>query len=91
MGLLRRKSPTEEAADCVVVAQTVADQEAAPGTMAALGLRCDDPQAIYQRYVKARQSWYNAQARGSIKTNQQYRKAMGLPQRYDKAFSVSIE
>ncbi|EJP61980.1 Pfs, NACHT and Ankyrin domain protein [Beauveria bassiana ARSEF 2860] len=26
---------------------------------------------------------YDAQPRGSIKTNQQYRKAMGLPQRYN--------
>lgn len=44
-----------------------------------------DPRAIYQRYVKARDAWYKAQPRGSIKTNQQYRKAMGLPLRYDKA------
>jgi hypothetical protein len=47
-------------------------------------LRYDDPRAIYQRYVVARDSWYQAQPRGSIKTNQQYRKAMGLPQRYSK-------
>ncbi|KAJ6436940.1 hypothetical protein O9K51_10476 [Purpureocillium lavendulum] len=38
--------------------------------------------AIYQRYVSAREDWYKAQPRGSLKTNQQYRKAMGLPQRY---------
>jgi hypothetical protein len=44
-----------------------------------------DPQAIYQRYIEARDTWYRAQPRGSIKTNQQYRKAMGLPQRYSKA------
>lgn len=44
-----------------------------------------DPRAIYQRYVKARDTWYRAQPRGSIKTNQQYRKAMRLPLRYSKA------
>ena len=47
-------------------------------------LRYDDPRAIYERYVKARETWYKTQPRGSIKTNQAYRKAMGLPQRYDK-------
>ncbi|KAJ6436880.1 reverse transcriptase [Purpureocillium lavendulum] len=41
--------------------------------------------AIYQRYVSAREDWYKAQPRGSLKTNQQYRKAMGLPQRYKKS------
>jgi hypothetical protein len=45
----------------------------------------DDPRAIFQRYVIARDTWYKAQPPGSIKTNQQYRKAMGLPLRYDKA------
>ena len=48
-------------------------------------LRYDDPQAIYQRYIAARDIWYKAQPRGSIKTNQQYRKALGLPLRYSKA------
>ncbi|KAG8410689.1 hypothetical protein J3459_022535 [Metarhizium acridum] len=46
--------------------------------------RYDSPGAIYERYVAARNAWYAAQPAGSIKTNQQYRKAMGLPQRYDK-------
>ncbi|KAJ6437525.1 hypothetical protein O9K51_10085 [Purpureocillium lavendulum] len=41
--------------------------------------------AIYQRYVSAREGWYKAQPRGSFKTNQQYRTAMGLPQRYKKS------
>jgi hypothetical protein len=76
-------STVEEVADCIVVAHTVADQAAAAGTMAAPELIYDDPRAIHQRYVEARQAWYNAQPRGTIKTNQQYRKAMGLPQRYD--------
>lgn len=52
--------------------------------MAAPELRYDGPRAIHQRYVEARQAWYNAQPRGSIKTNKQYRKVIGLPQRYDK-------
>ncbi|KAH7462804.1 hypothetical protein FOMA001_g7825 [Fusarium oxysporum f. sp. matthiolae] len=46
--------------------------------------RYDSPQAIYGRYVAARSAWYAAQPAGSIKTNQQYRRAMGLPLRYDK-------
>ncbi|KAJ0120367.1 Uncharacterized protein HZ326_30274 [Fusarium oxysporum f. sp. albedinis] len=32
-------------------------------------LRYDDPRAIYQRYVAARDAWYKAQLRGSVKTN----------------------
>ncbi|KAH7471854.1 hypothetical protein FOMA001_g12957 [Fusarium oxysporum f. sp. matthiolae] len=47
-------------------------------------LRHDSPEAIYGRYVAARSAWYAAQPAGSIKTNQQYRRAMGLPLRYDK-------
>jgi hypothetical protein len=47
-------------------------------------LRYDSPEAIYQRYIAARSAWYKAQPCGSIKTNQQYRKAMGLPLRYNK-------
>lgn len=46
--------------------------------------RYDSPQAIYGRYIAARSAWYDAQPRGSIKTNQEYRREMGLPQRYDK-------
>lgn len=46
--------------------------------------RYDSPEAIYLRYMAARNAWYAAQPAGSIKTNQQYRKAKGLPQRYDK-------
>ncbi|KAG6989701.1 PKS-NRPS hybrid synthetase [Fusarium oxysporum f. sp. conglutinans] len=47
-------------------------------------LRHDSPEAIYGRYVAARSAWYAVQPAGSIKTNQQYRRAMGLPLRYDK-------
>ena len=46
--------------------------------------RYDSPQAVYRRYVPARDAWYAAQPKGSIKTNQQYRRAMRLPLRYDK-------
>ncbi|KAK1837453.1 hypothetical protein CCHR01_19925 [Colletotrichum chrysophilum] len=46
--------------------------------------RYDSPQAIYGRYCAARSAWYAAQPRGSVKTNQEYRRAMGLPLRYGK-------
>ncbi|KAK9443994.1 hypothetical protein VB005_02520 [Metarhizium brunneum] len=42
------------------------------------------PESIYRRYVLARQAWYDSQPRGSLKTNQAYRRAMGLPLRYQK-------
>lgn len=82
-------SAVEEVVNCIVVNQTVVDQTVAvqatvTETMAAPEVRYDDPRAIYQRYIEARNAWYSAQPRGSIKTNQQYRKAMGLPQRYNR-------
>jgi hypothetical protein len=43
------------------------------------------PILIYQRYVTAREAWYISLPRGSVKTNQLYRKAQGLPIRYSKA------
>ncbi|KAJ3453719.1 hypothetical protein MRS44_017966 [Fusarium solani] len=48
-------------------------------------LRADDPRAIYQRYKESREAWYAALPRGAPKTNQLYRRAMGLPTRYSKA------
>lgn len=42
-------------------------------------IRYNDPHAIYDRYVTARMAWYNKLPRGSLKTNQEYRKAIGLP------------
>lgn len=90
-------SVVPKVADCIVVDQAEAVHTATPQTAAvqalenptepiqAAALRYDDPRAIYQRYAAARDAWYKAQPRGCIKTNQQYRKAMGLPQRYDKA------
>ncbi|KAJ2975527.1 hypothetical protein NQ176_g5473 [Zarea fungicola] len=53
-----------------------------PSSVPALSYQ--DPRAIYERYVTARRDWYAAQPRGSVKTNQLYRRAMGLPQRYTK-------
>ncbi|KAJ3453177.1 hypothetical protein MRS44_018832 [Fusarium solani] len=55
-----------------------------PGPPSPSPPRYDSPQAIYGRYVAARSAWYAAQPAGSIKTNQQYRRAMGLPLRYNK-------
>jgi len=51
----------------------------ASSTPLAPGAPYDSPQAVYQRYTASRSAWYAAQPRGSIKTDQQYRKAMGLP------------
>ncbi|TVY66378.1 PKS-NRPS hybrid synthetase [Fusarium oxysporum f. sp. cubense] len=48
-------------------------------------LSYEDPRAIYQRYKADREAWYATLPRGAVKTNQQYRKAMKLPQRYSKA------
>lgn len=72
-------------ADQTVAVQAAVVQTASAAIMTAPELRYNDPQAIYQRYVAAREAWYRAQPRGSIRTNQQYRTAMSLPQRYDKA------
>ncbi|KAF6527905.1 hypothetical protein HZS61_008207 [Fusarium oxysporum f. sp. conglutinans] len=64
---------------------------ARPGTVPAANaiavpaLRADDPRAIFQRYKEAREAWFTTLPRGAYKTNQQYRRAMGLPLRYSKA------
>lgn len=47
-------------------------------------LRYDHPCAIYERYIADREAWYKTLPQGSLKTNQQYRKTMGLPLRYSK-------
>jgi hypothetical protein len=79
------RAPAEAPAEALAEALAEAPAEA-PAEALADALRYNDPQAIYQRYVTAREAWYKAQPRGSsIKTNQQYRKAMGLPLRYSKA------
>lgn len=48
-------------------------------------LKYDDPREIYRRYVAARDAWYKTQPLGTYVNNQRFRKAMGLPLRYDKA------
>lgn len=68
---------------------TVTSPVARPPTVTAQSeadtLSYTDPRAIYQRYKADREAWYAALPRGALKTNQQYRKAMKLPQRYNKA------
>ncbi|RFU74564.1 mutator-like element transposase [Trichoderma arundinaceum] len=46
------------------------------------------PGSIYSRYVAARLTWYKSQPKGYLKTNQADRRAMGLPQRYQKEMFV---
>ena len=80
---------SQRVADCMVVSQVVAEpivavQAAAVETFTTPKLRYKDPRAIYQRYVEARAAWYDEQPRGIIKTNQQFRRALHLPQRYNK-------
>jgi len=43
------------------------------------------PEAIYARYVTTRSAWYAGQPAGYAQTDQEYRKAMGLPRSYSKA------
>ena len=83
-------SAVSEVADCIVVrpasaGRAVTVQEGVLEVAEAPKLRYDDPQVIHQRYIEAKEAWYSTQPRGSIKTNQQYRRAIGLPQRYNKA------
>jgi hypothetical protein len=83
----------KDSASCIIVSLDSADNivpaasSAAPPAQTRImpTSRYDDPRAIYQRYVAARGAWYKVQPRGSIKTNQQYRRALGLPLRYDKS------
>lgn len=80
-------APAAAAAAAVTAEAATAEEATAEAAAAVVApiLRYDNPRAIYQRYTTAREAWYKAQPRGSIKTNQQYRKAMGLPLRYSKA------
>jgi hypothetical protein len=55
------------------------------GSVASPKLRYDDPRAIYQRYVASRDVWYKTQPPGTILSNRQYRKAVGLPLGYPKS------
>jgi hypothetical protein len=45
----------------------------------------DHPRSIFKRYCTAREKWYASLPRGTLKTDQQYRKAHRLPLRYGKA------
>lgn len=46
--------------------------------------RHGDPSVIYRAYVEAREAWYKTLPRGSIKTNQEYRRSSDMPLRYDR-------
>lgn len=46
--------------------------------------RYDSPEAIYRRYTASRSKWYDCQSQRRKRTDQLYRKAMGLPPRYKK-------
>jgi hypothetical protein len=68
-----------EAIEAPAATETLVAMAVPPAAAVARALPYDDPQPIYQRCTAAGEAWYKAQAPGSIKTNQQYRKAMGLP------------
>lgn len=53
-------------------------------TEAGGALRYDSPQATHERYVAVRAAAYATQPAGSIKIDQQYRRAMSLPLKYDR-------
>lgn len=55
-----------------------------PDPTSARSLRYDDPRAIYERYVKDRESWYKAQRPGTYVNNRMYRQARGLPLGFKK-------
>lgn len=57
---------------------------AVTGLSANRAARRGDPRTIYRNYVEARAAWYETLPRGSIKTNQEYRRSLGLPLRYDR-------
>lgn len=63
----------------------ISSRSASPAPAQSPPLRYNDPKAIYHRYVKARDIWYKNQLRERARTNQQYRKAMGLRLRYSRA------
>jgi hypothetical protein len=78
---------TETTTKTITVTTTspVAGPSTATAQSEANELDYDDARAIYRRYKADREAWYATQPRGALKTNQQYRKAMKLPQRYTKA------
>jgi len=75
------------------ITQSVSPTPTSPTTIAANpattpAFRYDHPCAIFQRYQASREAWYTTLPRGSIKTNQQYRKTIGLPTRYSEAVRI---
>lgn len=54
----------EEVVDCIGISQVVSEptvvvQAVAAETLTETKLRYSDPRVIYQRYVEAREAWYN--------------------------------
>jgi hypothetical protein len=78
----------QASANEIAARQTIVVQASAVQTAAEV--RFNDPRAIYQRYVKARDAWYKAQPRGYVRMKQQYRRAIGLPLRYDKQATSGV-
>lgn len=70
-----------------VVNNTPSSQPSSPGISPQQSPQCkyDSPVAIYRRYTTSRSKWYSRQPHRSKRTDQLYRKAMGLPPRYRKA------
>jgi len=59
-------------------------QSRSPSPAIALAPSYNSPEAVFQRYCAARAAWYKTQPAGKVKTNQEYRRAMKLRQRYSK-------
>jgi hypothetical protein len=74
------EAPEVEAEEALEATAATTRAESAPEQ-----LLYDDPRAIYQRYIQAREAWYKRQSRNGLRTNQLYRKAQGLPMRYPKS------
>ena len=76
---------TAQAVQAAAVAVQASElPQATAQVVVAAVLAWDHPEAIYQRYIDDRATWYKSQPRGSLHTNQLYRKAKGLPARYNK-------
>ena len=65
-------------------AQVIDLPRATAQAAAAAALTWDHPEAVYQRYIDDRATWYKTQPQGNLHTNQLYRKAKGLPARHNQ-------
>jgi hypothetical protein len=74
---------TDVADDAIVVATQESVSSPFPSTQS---LEYDRPLAIHQRYVNAREAWYQAQPPNTITSDQEYRKAMELPLSYSSTY-----